>query len=502
MSKHPVPDLLMVDAFCGAGGVTTGARASGICRVVAGINHDPVAIASHAANHPDTHHFIEDIRTMPLDGLTSAVARYRRLFPSAKLSFWASLECTQFSKAKGGKARKADSRMLAWSLPRYITVLDPDYIQIENVEEFMSWGELDAEGKPISKREGREYIRWVKAVCAMGYVHDWRILNAADFGAYTSRSRFFCVFHKPGLSHAWPQPTHARRPLRGNLFADDRLPWKPVADVLDFGNLGTSIFGRKRPIADKTILRILKGLQKYLPPTQMEQRPNVGLLMTYNSPGYCLPLSVPAGAVTTKGHKAIVTPLLQTYYNNGHTTPVGEPARTVTTRDRIGLVSPVQWLDRQFSNGYATPLHQPAGSLLTTPKMNLCSAFLVNPQFQSAGSPVTRPAPTVIASQRSWPLSVAFAWRGQEKWAVQDDDSEAMRELKQFMRDHQVADIFLRMLDVDELKAIQGFPPGYILKGTKEHQKKFIGNAVVPEVVAAWLRAISHTLRTAPPVIL
>lgn len=134
--------------------------------------------------------------------------------------------------------------------------------------------------------------------------------------------------------------------------------------------------------------------------------------------------------------------------------------------------------------------------------MNLCSAFLVNPQFQSAGSPVTRPAPTVIASQRSYPLSVAFAWRGQEKWAVQDDDSEAMRELKQFMRDHQVADIFLRMLDVDELKAIQGFPPGYILKGTKEHQKKFIGNAVVPEVVAAWLRAISHTLRTAPPVIL
>jgi len=515
--KNPTPHIILVDSFCGAGGVTTGARMSGVCRVVAGINHDPVAIASHAANHPDTHHFIEDVRTCPLDELVRIVSDYRRRYPRALVAFWASLECTQFSKAKGGQSREADSRMLAWALPRYIKALNPDLVQIENVEEFMGWGDLDTDGKPISRRQGREYLRWVKHLCGMGYLHDWRMLTAADFGAYTTRERYFGVFHKPGVPHAWPQPTHAKRAQGGIMFADTRAPWKPVSDVLDFSDLGRSIFDRKPAIVDKTLLRILKGLKKYI---------NQPLLMTCNTPGYCSPLNRPAGVITTRGHKAIVTPLIQTYYSNGSTVSMNEPAKTITTRDRMSLVTPVQWIDRQFSQGGTdSALDAPAGSILTTPKMNLvsafltnhtydnagtpvtdpaptilasrryyylCNAFLVNPQYSNNGNSVLLPAPTVIASQKSNPLGLAVAERGEPKWPIQPGDSEAMRDLKNFMRENQVADIYMRMLHVAELKAIQGFPASYVLKGTQEQQKKFLGNAVVPEIVSAWMQAIAH----------
>jgi len=517
--QNPHPHIIFIDAFCGAGGVTYGAKRSGVCKVVAAINHDPVAISSHAANSPDVHHFIEDIRTCPLDELIRIVAGYRRRYPRALVAFWASLECTQFSKAKGGRSREADSRMLAWALPRYITALDPDLILIENVEEFMSWGDLDESGRPISRRRGREYMHWINTICRMGYKHDHRMLNAADFGAYTTRERYFGVFHKPNVAQAWPQPTHARRAQSGNMFADPRHPWRQVADVLDFSDLGRSIFNRSIPIVDKTLARILKGLRKYI------HKP---LLMTCTTPGYCKPMHMPCGTITTHPNHAIVTPLLQTYYRTGSSTGMTDPAPTITTRDRLCLISPVRWIDRQFSNGgQHSPINAPAGSILTTPKMNLvsafltnhqydntgspvtspaptllasrryyylCNAFLVNPQFRSPGRAVQLPAPTIIASQRSYPLSLAVAYRGEPKWHIQSDDTPAMIELKQFMRQHNIADIYMRMLKVPELKAIQGFPAGYILKGTLEQQKKFIGNAVVPEIVSAWMRAIAHCI--------
>lgn len=132
------------------------------------------------------------------------------MYPMAKVVLWASLECTNFSRAKGGQPRDADSRTLAEHLFRYIEALTPDYIQIENVEEFMSWGDLDENGKPISRDKGRLYTNWVDNVKAYGYKFDHRILNAADYGAYTSRKRFFGIFAKPYLPIVWPKPTHSK----------------------------------------------------------------------------------------------------------------------------------------------------------------------------------------------------------------------------------------------------------------------------------------------------
>ncbi len=177
--------LLYIDLFCGAGGTSTGvelARVAGqkCAKVIACVNHDANAIASHAANHPDAMHFTEDIRTLELSPLIAHLAEMRRRYPDAAVVLWASLECTNFSKAKGGRPRDADSRTLAEHLFRYIEAIDPDYIQIENVEEFMSWGNLDENGKPVDKDAGKLYRRWVENVCGYGYRFEHRILNAAD----------------------------------------------------------------------------------------------------------------------------------------------------------------------------------------------------------------------------------------------------------------------------------------------------------------------------------
>ena len=173
--------LLYIDLFCGAGGTSTGvenARYEGrqCAKVIGCVNHDANAIASHAANHPDAMHFTEDIRTLELSPLIAHIAKMRKLYPDAFVVLWASLECTNFSKAKGGQPRDADSRTLAEHLFRYIEAINPDYIQIENVEEFMSWGDLDENGKPISKDAGRLYQQWVANVCGYGYRFVHRIL--------------------------------------------------------------------------------------------------------------------------------------------------------------------------------------------------------------------------------------------------------------------------------------------------------------------------------------
>ena len=201
MKQHNDPLFLIVDLFFGAGGTTTGfvqAQLEGetIVRVIACVNHDPKAIKSHWLNHPEVKHFEEDIRTLKLSPLVKLVNKYRKLYPNAKLILWASLECTNFSKAKGGQPREADSRTLADHLDRYVIALNPDYIEIENVVEFMSWGPLNALGKPVRTKNGEDWMKWRNRICGYGYKDQWKELNSANFGAHTSRNRLFGVFSK------------------------------------------------------------------------------------------------------------------------------------------------------------------------------------------------------------------------------------------------------------------------------------------------------------------
>ena len=258
--------LLYIDLFCGAGGTSTGVESATIngqkcAHVIACVNHDPHAIASHLANHPEAKHYTEDIRTLDLTTLVEHTTLKRAEYPESLLVLWASLECTNFSRAKGGHPRDADSRTLAEHLFRYIDALKPDYIQIENVREFMMWGDLDENGKPVSKDAGRLYLRWVRNVCKRGYGFQHRILNAANYGAYTTRERFFGIFARKGLPIVFPEPTYSKD--AGQTLFDEMKPWRPVREVLDLEDCGRSIF-RDKPLSEKTLQRIYAGLVKFV----------------------------------------------------------------------------------------------------------------------------------------------------------------------------------------------------------------------------------------------
>ena len=268
--------LIYVDLFCGAGGTTTGverAELNGnkVARVIACVNHDKLAIESHASNHPHTLHFTEDIRTMDVSRIRKHVDRMRMIYPNALLILWASLECTNYSKAKGGQPRDADSRTLADHLDRYVIGLDPDYLQIENVREFMAWGEIDENGKPVHMKKGIDYLRWRDRIKSYGYDFDYRLLDSANFGAFTSRVRFFGQFAKIGLPINWPEATHSKTgiddPLISQFNAFNEKPlkkWRAVREVLDFDDEGKSIFDRNIPLVEKTLERIYHGLIKYV----------------------------------------------------------------------------------------------------------------------------------------------------------------------------------------------------------------------------------------------
>lgn len=151
--------IYWIDLFCGAGGTSTGIHLSNENnKVLACVNHDANAIKSHLENHPETIHFTEDIRNFNVVlNLKKIVKEIREKEPKAIINLWASLECTNFSIAKGGQPRDADSRTLANDMFMYLEHLKPDYFYVENVREFMAWGPLDHNGKPISKDKGMDY---------------------------------------------------------------------------------------------------------------------------------------------------------------------------------------------------------------------------------------------------------------------------------------------------------------------------------------------------------
>ena len=369
--------LLYIDLFCGAGGTSTGVEKARLlgkkcAKVVACVNHDANAIKSHQANHPDTLHFTEDIRTFEMSPLVKHLQKMKEKHPDAYVVLWASLECTNFSKAKGGQPRDADSRTLAEHLFRYIEAISNDYIQIENVEEFMCWGDLDEKGKPISKDQGRCYIKWVNSVKAYGYDFDWKVLNAADFGAYTSRKRFFGQFAKTGLPIVFPHQTFAKNGDEGGMFHQYKK-WKAVRDVLDLNDEGTSIFTKKKPLCEKTLERIYAGLVKFV-----------------------------AGG--KKQHEAWILKYNSMNKDNHHNAPsIDEPCPTVACQNRLGLVK-CQFLSKQFSGDPESkniPVDGPAGAVTTIDHHAMVTTQFLSEYYGGADHNHTIDVPATALTTRS-----------------------------------------------------------------------------------------------------
>lgn len=446
------PQFLVIDLFCGMGGSSYGieqARSFNgkVAKVIACVNHDSLAIQSHALNHPGAEHFIEDIRTISLQKLKAIADNWKAIYPDARLVIWASLECTNFSRAKGGKARNVDSRTLAENLymhynpatnqyelrDSYIQVLSPDYILIENVVEFMAWGEVDKNGKPISQKNGRDWLRWRQQVCSFGYKDNWSELNAANFGAPTARNRLFGIFAKHGLPACFPDATHAAL-ASTDLFNTIHV-WRPVKEVLNLEDKGDSIFNRKTPLSENTLRRIYKGLVKHIP----------------------------------AGEPAF----LSLYYSNGgNHASLFNPSPVVPTKDRITLITP-EFLYLQW-------------------KPTTSRYILYNPGWGGHTQTIDKPSCVIVARQDKAPMYLIEVENGSALIPVYANDSPMTRQIKGFMAQNGIINIRRRLLHVSELMQIQGFPKEYHIAGSQTQQKKFIGNAVVPAVAKAIFETLAN----------
>lgn len=469
----------VIDLFCGAGGTSTAIAKSGTnIEVVACINHDENAILSHSENHPGCVHYIEDIRTIDIQPIMELVGRLRDSYPTCKIAIWASLECTNFSRAKCGP-KEADSRSLAEDMFRYLDAIQPDFFWVENVEEFRSWGPLDAEGNPDKLRLGEYYEAWCNKLTTT-YFHETMyedVLMSSNFGGRTIRKRLFLQFSKNKDEIGIPVQTHSKDGSVGDN-------WLPVRDVLDLNNSGNSIFTRKKRLVEKTHKNIYKGLMKY--------GPKQGTQFGY------------------------------TYYGNSGLVNVKDPCPTLTTKDRVAMVNvaPI-CLNQQFGNAVLKYLDEPFGALTTRPKGDLISvksvSFMINPQYGGSTRSIDEPAATVIARQDKEPLGVATAPRHdfnsilrrvpgagndhikfedeQLIYTIYEDDDQYLQLIKEYMYENNLLDISTRTLTVPEMLQIQGFPKDYVLVGTQTQAKKYIGNSVEVNVGIALFRAIDKVIQ-------
>lgn len=492
--------LLYIDLFCGAGGTSTGVNSARLggeqcAKVIACVNHDEKAIASHRSNHPDALHFTEDIRTLNLNPLLKHLDQQRTLYPKAKIVLWASLECTNFSKAKGGQPRDADSRTLAEHLLRYIHAIEPDFIQIENVVEFMSWGDMDENGRPISMDKGRLYTRWVKNVNACGYTFEHRILNAADYGAYTMRKRFFGIFAKIGLPIIFPEPTHTRGGIE-----KAKKRWHAVKEVLDLEDEGKSIFNRRHSLSEKTLLRIYAGLVKFIAGGKD------AFIIKWNSinqkTGKYIPpdLDAPSPTVACQNRIGLAKVVFISKQFSGHpdskNISIDEPAGTITCRDHHAIVSCERFINMQYVNSSVMSLDEPTGCLATRPKQSLVSVkhFIMNMQYASKGGSVDEPCFTLIASMNKRPPYLVTTESGEVAIEIYETDSPMTVKIKEFMALYGIVDIKVRMFKVEELLQIQGFPKNYVLLGNQEDKQKFIGNAVEVNMARALCESLASVV--------
>lgn len=384
---------LIIDLFAGGGGASTGIELYTGRHVDIAVNYDPEAIRLHATNHPDTLHLTEDIFEVDLQ-------KYVKGCHVALM--WASPDCTQFSKAKGGKPREKGQRVLPWAVHKHAEALKPDVIIMENVEEIQQWGPLDVAGHPIKERAGEDYRKFITAMISLGYVFDSRELVAADYGAPTTRKRWYAIFRRDGKPVVWPEKTHSKGGANG------LKPWEPIYKYLDLWDFGKSIFGRKKPLAKNTVNRIAHGLDKFVfnnPEPFIVQVNHSGDTFRGQSMGEPLP------TITQKHGFGMVTPLAVPYMmRNNHGAPgsdAKDPILTITTGGHHGLITPYMMQIGQtgFTKDRNRTLTDPLSTIVTKNEHCMISPLLIQYHSETAksdvrGQQVTEPIMTLDTSNR------------------------------------------------------------------------------------------------------
>ncbi len=438
---------LVVDLFAGGGGASVGIEAALDGHVDIAINHDPIAIAVHKANHPNTTHLTASIWDVdPVE----ACGGHPVLF------LHASPDCTHFSRAKGSKPRRQDIRSLADVVIVWAEKKRPLVITLENVPEFVEWGPLGADDKPIKERKGETFKAWTAKLRALGYELDHRVLDASHYGAPTKRRRFFLVARRDRQPIRWPEATHGAPPLQ---------PFHTAAECIDWSIPCPSIFGRKKPLAENTQRRIAMGIKKYV-----IDDPNPFIVPIEG--GYAAPTLIQTGYGERKGqrpryldiHEPLGTQVAQgvkhalavaffAKHFGGHMTPgirADGPLSAITAKDHHALVT--------ATLGFGSRAAEVRAFL---------TVFYGNPA--DVGQSLHDPARTLTTKDRLGLVTVAG-------------------------HDLEICDVGMRMLKPDpELKRAQfgRFADGYDLSAarTESAKTRLIGNSVPPEVIEALVRA-------------
>lgn len=511
----------VVDMFCGAGGTSSGLYEAAddlALRVnLLAINHWEIAIATHSANHTHAQHVCET-----MDSIDP-----RKLVPGQRLHLLvASPECTHHSNARGGKPMSDQSRASAWHIVRWAEAMRIENILIENVREFMGWGPLGANGRPMKSRKGETFHAFLNALRSLGYVVDYRVLNAADYGDPTTRERLFIMARKGRRGITWPEPTHAKAPAAGSGLKT----WRAAREIIDWKIPGKSIFDRARPLSPNTMRRIEAGLRKFSGPGI---EPFL-VVLRQNCAGRSL--SRPMPTLTAGGqHFGLCEPFILPL-NRAKDAPrsVKKPLKTVTgTSNDMGLVEP--FLVKYYGTGKAYSVNQPLDTVTAKDRFALCEPFMLGQQSGARPRSVKNPVPTVAgagAISLVEPFIVTCAHTGDSSGRVRSTNSPLptitttkqfalcepfiseyhsdkkgparVRSIKEplptvdcsnrFGLVEPVAngarlDIRFRMLQPQELARAQSFKDSYKFTGTREEQVKQIGNAVPTQLARALCRA-------------
>lgn len=470
---------LIVDNFAGGGGASTGIEMATGYNVDIAINHDPEAIRMHKTNHPDTKHYCEkvwDIDPVKVcGGHPVALA-------------WFSPDCKHFSKAKGGKPKDKNIRGLAWVACRWAGLVRPRVIMLENVEEFKTWGPLNRSHRPIKKKAGKTYEKFISQLQDLGYEVQTRELIAADYGAPTMRKRFFMIARCDGWPIIWPEPTHG--PADSEAVREGRLKqYVGAYTQIDFDRPCPSIFETSeeikekygiravRPLAQKTMDRIARGLKKFV-----LDNPEPFIIQC-NHGGERRPNDIrePMPTITGKHGYGIVEPymvqisptLIQYHSETAQAEVRGQtikdPIMTVDGSNRYGLVA--SFLSKFYKSGIGQDEREPLHTITAGDgHFGEVRAFLTKYYGDGVGQDISDPLDTVTSKDRFGLVTI----RGV---------------------DYQIVDIGLRMLEPSELYGCQGFPDDYIIDHDytgkaypRSEQVKRCGNAVCPPVPAALVR--------------
>lgn len=428
---------IIVDNFAGGGGASTGIEIATGRMVALAVNHDPAAILMHRTNHPYTEHFQASVWDID----PKAVCRGRPVGLA-----WFSPDCKHFSKAKGAALVDRKIRGLAWITLRWAATVRPRVIILENVEEFQTWGPV-RKGKPVKKLAGTTFRKFIDQLTELGYTVEYRELIAADYGAPTSRKRFYLVARCDGRPIVWPEPTHSK------TGADGLPKWRSAAEIIDWSLPCPSVFASKaeimeryglkavRPLAKNTMRRVIRGVDKFtirsgkpfIVPTGYGERTGqaprvhdidapVPTVVGTGKENLCRPLlapvtvtntsnsvggtvGAPVHTVTTAGNQMLVTPSLVSIGQTGggdRIRDLREPVPTTVSKQEACLVSPslIQYHTEQTESVRASGLGPPINTVDASNRYGLTCANLV--EYYTGGRPldVAEPMHTVTSHDR------------------------------------------------------------------------------------------------------